>query len=255
MYLIYVDESGDSGILGSPVKYFILSGIVVHELRWKTYLDQIIKFRRRMKTTYDLRMNEEIHAYAMINRPGDLVRIKRNNRLTILRNYADELASMTDLSVINIAVDKSGKSIDYDIFGMAWKTMLQRFENTMARRNFRGPANPDERGMIIADITETRKLRQLLRQMRRYNPVPSQPKFSIGYRDLIIDRIIEDPSHRDSEHSYFIQSADLVAYLLQQKLVPNSYMRKKQGYNYFDRLDPILCKIASSSDPQGIVRL
>lgn len=33
MYLMYVDESGDSGLLGSPTRYFVVSGIVLHELR------------------------------------------------------------------------------------------------------------------------------------------------------------------------------------------------------------------------------
>jgi hypothetical protein len=66
---------------------------------------------------------------------------------------------------------------------------------------------------------------------------------------------VEDPNFRDSAHSLYIQAADLAAYVLSQKLAPNSYMRKKSGYNYFDLLDAVLCKVASSTDEQGIVRL
>jgi len=33
LYLLYVDESGDTGLTGSQSRYFILSGFVVHELR------------------------------------------------------------------------------------------------------------------------------------------------------------------------------------------------------------------------------
>ena len=33
MYLMYVDESGDSGLVNSPTRYFVLTGMVVHELR------------------------------------------------------------------------------------------------------------------------------------------------------------------------------------------------------------------------------
>jgi hypothetical protein len=29
---MYVGESGDSGLQGSPVRYFVLTGLVVHEL-------------------------------------------------------------------------------------------------------------------------------------------------------------------------------------------------------------------------------
>jgi hypothetical protein len=32
-------------------------------------------------------------------------------------------------------------------------------------------------------------------------------------------------------------------------------MRKKGGRNYFDRLAPVLCTVASHRDPRGIVRL
>lgn len=255
MYMMYVDESGDTGVQNSNNPYFILSGIVFHELRWNTYLDELIAFRRNMNATYGLRMNEEVHAYAMISQPGELIRIKRHDRLSILRNFIDQLASMPDLNVINIVVDKRNKSSDYDVFGMSWKILLQRFENTMSHGNFRGPQNTDERGIIFSDNSQEHRLRLLLRQLRRYNPVPSQPQFSITYRDLRIRRIVEDISFRDSKFSYFIQAADIVAYFLHQKLNPNSYIRKKGGYNYFNRLDPTLCKVASSRDPQGVVYL
>jgi hypothetical protein len=255
MYLMYVDESGDGGMVGSPTRYFVLTGLVVHELRWKTYLDQIISFRQRMRDRFGFRAREELHAAAMINKPGALARIKRNDRLAIIRNFADELAKMQDLNIINVVVDKQGKPSDYDAFAMAWKVLTQRFENTLSHRNFPGPVNPDERGMVFADHTDDKKLTQLLRQMRRYNPVPNQPGFGLGYRNLVLTSIIEDPSFRDSEHSYFMQAADLAAFLMYQRLAPNSYMRKKSGQNYFKRLDPVLCKVASAADPDGIVYL
>lgn len=255
MYLLYVDESGDSGMINSPTRYFVLTGLVIHELRWQTNLEQIVSFRGRMRDEFGLRVREEIHAAAMINKPGPLARIRRNDRLTIVRGFANELATMKDLNIINVVVDKQGKAADYDPFTMAWKVLTQRFENTLSHRNFPGPVNPDDRGMVFADHTDDKKLMQLLRQMRRYNPVPNQPSFGLGYRNLVLTSIIEDPNFRDSEHSYFVQAADVAAFLLYQRLAPNSYIRKKSGQNYFKRLDPVLCKIASSSDPNGIVFL
>lgn len=104
MYLMYVDESGDCGIAGSRTRYFVLTGLVIHELRWQPYLNQLIDFRRRMKQQFGLSLREEIHASAFINRPGNLVSIKRNDRLTIIRSLADELSTMMDLNIINIVV-------------------------------------------------------------------------------------------------------------------------------------------------------
>jgi hypothetical protein len=255
MYLMYVDGSGDAGLINSPSKYFTLSGIIIHELRWQTYLDQIIEFRKKIKSAFGFLMSDEIHAAVMINQPGALIRIKRNDRLTILRLFADELTKMPDLSIINVAVDKSNKLAGYDVFAMAWKALLQRFENTMKNHNFPGPSNPDERGMIFPDHTDDKKLTQLLRQMRRYNPIPNQKRFGIGYRDLLIRMLIEDPSFRESRHSYFIQAADLAAFLLYQYANPSAYMKRKSAQNYLKRLDPILCKQASPKDPLGIVWL
>ncbi len=255
MYLMYVDESGDTGLVNSPTRYFVLTGLVVHELRWQAYLDQFISFRGHMRARFGLKLREEIHSAAMINHPGPLVRIKRNDRLTIIREFADEIASMSDTNIINIVVDKANKAPDYDVFEVAWKALIQRFENTLSRHNFTGPANPDERGMIFPDHTDDKKVQVLLRQMRRYNPIPHMQTYGTGYRNLALASIVEDPSFRDSKHSYFVQAVDCAAFLLHQNLVPNRYMRKKSGQNYFNRLQPVLCKVASLSDPMGIVRL
>ncbi len=252
MYLMYVDESGDPGMVNSPSRYFVLSGVVVHERSWLPTLDALIAFRRRIRDHFGLKLREEIHAAHFIRGSDALSRIPKHDRLAILRHFADELAGLPDLNVINVVIDKQGKLASYDPFEKAWQVLIQRFENTIGFRNFRGPAGQDERGMIYADGDPQKKLTQLLRKMRRHNPVPSQMG---GYRSLQLRRMAEDPIYRDSKHSLMIQSADLCAFLLYQRLVPNGYMRKKGGAKYFDRLSPMLCRAASSSDPEGIVRL
>jgi hypothetical protein len=42
MYFMYVDESGDCGLNNSPTKYFVLTGLVIHELRWKQCLESLL---------------------------------------------------------------------------------------------------------------------------------------------------------------------------------------------------------------------
>ncbi len=254
MFLMYTDESGDTGLTNSPTRYYILTGLIVHELRWRDSLDQLIDFRRRMRMAFGLKLREEIHATELINKPGALARIPKQDRLTILRMFAKELASISDVSVINVAIDKHGKHPNYDCFGWAWKLLIQRFENTMAYRNFPGPHNPDERGLILPDHTDDKKLVQMLRRMRHFNPIPNQSGFTAGFRNQQIKLIVEDPAFRDSAHSYFVQACDTAAYLLKQKLDPSKYMQKKGGDKYFCLLSPILCKKAAPRDPDGIVR-
>jgi hypothetical protein len=253
MFLMYVDESGDAGVINSPTRYFVLTGLVVHELRWRAVLDRLIQFRQDMKARHGLKLREEIHAAHFINNPGNLVRIKRHDRLSIIRDYADALASIPDLNILNVVVDKQGKGLSYGVFENAWRTLIQRLENTISYRNFRGPANTDDRAIILPDNTDNKRLQALLRKLRAYNPIPNQG--GGGYRNLPMVQIIEDPVFKDSEHSYFVQSADLAAFLLYQELAPNGYMRKKSGQHYFNRLQAILCTQAARNDPRGIVRL
>lgn len=255
MYLMYVDESGDTGLAGSPTRYFVLSGLVLHEICWRPVLDTLVAFRRDLRHKYGLKLRKEIHAAALINSPGPLVMIKRHDRLAMVREFANTMAALGGISIINVVVDKQGKTRNYDVFEAAWRALIQRFENTIANCNFRGPANPSERGLILCDHTDDRKLMRLLRELHQYNPVPNQPKYGSGYRNLPLQYVVEDPSYRDSRHSYFVQMADLAAFLLYQRLAPSSYMRKKQGQNYFVRLKPVLCLAASNQDPEGIVRL
>lgn len=252
MYMMYVDESGDPGLVNSPTDYLVLSGVVIHESRWDDYLGQLIEFRRALKTTFEFPVRYEIHASQLISRPGSLIRIPKHDRLTILRWFVDVLTRMEDVRVINVVVDKT-KLKGGDAFLVAWQTLLQRFDNTIVKQNFPGSLSPYEKGLVFADDTNARVLTQLQRRMRRHNPVPNSASYGSGYRNILVKSIVEDPNFRNSAASYYIQAADLVAYFLYQKHFPNSYIRKKGAQGYFDRLDPILCKVASYTNAQGIV--
>jgi hypothetical protein len=254
MFLLYVDESGDSGLINSPVSYFILSGLVIHELRWNSVLNELIDFRKYLRSNKGLKLREEIHASDFINNPGDLKRIKRNDRADILKKCAHWIASQTDLNIINIVVDKRGRTDD--IFEIAWRALIQRFENTLNHRNFPGPQNPDERGLIIPDNTDNKKLQQLLRKMRRFNLVPnSTSTYAGGQRNLALRYIVEDPFFKNSADSLFHQMVDVAAYSVRQLYEPNKYIKKKGLKNMAYILDPVLCKYASRTNAHGIVEI
>lgn len=253
---MYVDESGNCGLSDKETRYLVLTGLVIHELRWHPYLEELIRFRRFLKHKYGLRQDEEFHTSRFINKtPIRLLRIPRRSRWAMIQEFTDLLATMTDFNVINIVVDKSDKPPDYDVFEKAWRTLIQRFENTIAHHNFSGPRNPDERGLILPDHTDDKKLQRLLRRMRRFNPIPNIPEWGPGYRDLQLQYIVEDPNFRDSFDSYFIQATDLCAFLLYQNLDPNRYMVRDNRKDCFYKLEPILCKFTSRDDQHGIVRL
>jgi Protein of unknown function (DUF3800) len=250
MYLMYVDESGDTGLVSSPSRYFILSGIVVHEKSWRVFIDRLIAFRKTLKSVYGLGVRTEIHASEYIRNPID--GLTKYDRLAILRNTIDELAKMPDISITNVVVDKQGKAAEYDVFQKAWGVLFQRFENTLFHGNFPGQYR-DEYGMLLSDATAGQKLTQMVRRMAVYNPIPSS--YGFNSRNMPIKKIIEDPHFKDSRSSLPIQMADVCAYFLQQKYAPNGYIRRKSAQNYFDRLQPVLNLKASTSNTMGIVQI
>ncbi len=253
MYFLYVDESGDVGLNGSPTRYFALSGFVVHELRWHDTLEAILNFRRKLRERYGIKLRDELHASVLIHRPGELRRVPKSLRLRALRDCIDFQKELPDINLINIVVDKEGKEAGYDVFESAWKVLIQRFDNTISYRNFPGPHNPQDLGLLVADQGDERKLRILMRKMRKYNPVPNTG--GSGFRDLPLKTITEDAVHRDSLHSYFVQLVDINAYFLHQKFEACKYVRNKGANNYFSRLEPILCKVACRVNPLGIVKI
>ena len=252
MYLMYVDESGDTGLVGSPTSYFALSGIIVHESRWKDFINILIAFRRTLKSVYGLPIRTEIHASHYINhKPVDL---PRYIRLAILRNTLDELAKLDYIRITNVIVRKTGKPPGYDVFNSAWGTLFQRFENTMGNGNFPG-AHRSDSGLIITDAGAGKNLVRLVRKMAVYNFIPHDPRFGGGARNVPITRVIEDPHAKDSAESLPIQMADVAAYFLHQRYAPSAFIKKQKAHLYFDRLSPILNKWASRFNNLGTVVL
>lgn len=252
MYLMYVDESGDPGLINSPSPYFALSGLVLHEIYWKEFLERIKFFRLTMRDVYGLSLRDEIHSAKYIDR-GSGVSILKHNRLLILKRFAECLADMPFISVTNVIINKAGKPPEYDVFSNAWRALFQRFDTTLFFKNFPGNHFEKDSGMVFCDNTDGKKLTSLMRKMAVYNPVPYEG--GVGFRNIPVRNIIEDPNLRNSLHSHFIQAADLCAFLLYQLYCPKVYYKAKAGMGYFKLLKPILNTRASNSNINGIVLL
>jgi len=267
VYLMYVDESGDCGLPspagGSPTRFSCLTGLVVHELRWRDTLNELIEFRHFVKRRYGVYLDEELHAAEMINNvrrlDGRLRGIPKHQRLAIVRHHADQLNRLSAVRLINVYVDKvTGRFQNPDdVFRRAWYALFQRFENTILHRNFPGPPNAQERGLVFPDATDAAKLKRHLGDMRRSNPLWTTHRD--GVRTVAnepIRLLIEDPICRDSRDSYFLQAADCAVFLFKQRLEPSAYMRRHGGHAYFHtRLNSVLCTEASRSNEYGIVEL
>lgn len=247
---MYVDESGDTGIGGSPTRFFALSGLVVHESRWREFISVLIQFRKTLRSVYGLPVRGEIHSSEFISKRA--FGLERHIRLAILRHCLDELAKLNYINITNVIIDKSNKSADFDVFSAAWGLLFQRFENTLMHGNFPGQHRNDY-GIVLTDATAGTQLSRIVRRMAVYNPIPNSTHYGIGFRNIPITKIIEDPYGKDSRQSLPIQMVDVVDYFLHQRYRANSYIRKQRAHLYFDRLAPVLNTYASRYDAMGIV--
>lgn len=248
MYLMYVDESGDPGLhnYGSPK--FILSGMIVSQNEWLTILNRLKDFRKNIKEKYGLNQRTEIHASELIriNKISEYRKIHKSDRINILKDYCSQIPIIFDTcKIINVCLNKEEFQDSSDIQLTAWKRLVQRFDNYLKKE-------VKDKGIIISDDTESLKIMELIRKMRIYNPISSH--FSSSPYNAPTVNILEDLFERHSHHSYFIQSVDVIAYLLCRKENIKGSLRKYALEKQFDRLTSILLKEASKNDDYGIVR-
>lgn len=255
MFIMYVDESGDTGISKSPTNYYLLTGIVVHELRWFELLDSLIQFRKKLRESKGLKLREEIHAVKMINSPGNLKRIKRNDRIDILKQCIDWANSQDAMNIITICVDKEKRASPEEVFEFAWKALIQRLENTLNNNNFKGPRNADDKTIIISDNTDYKRIKGIVRKIRKFNYVPNKSAFQQGSRNLTIKNLVEDPFMKESTDSFLLQIVDVISYCARQLYEPNLAFKKKGGHKFYSRLSSVIVYAATKKHELGIVEI
>jgi hypothetical protein len=246
MYIMYVDESGDPGKhpLSSP--HFILSGLIVHQNEWDKYLIRLKAFRKSLKAKYGLNQRTELHTSELIRiqKIEEYKKIKKSDRLNIIKDYCTEIPLIFDTAqIINVCL-RISEHPNEDIFNLAWSRLLQRFDTYLKKIG-------NDKGIVVADDTDSSKLMSLQRKMRVYNPTPSH---YTGTYNASIDSILEDTFSRSSHHSYFLQSVDVIAHILYRMEYPKGSLKKFGLEHQFKKLEPILLKQASKHDEYGIVR-
>lgn len=252
MYLLYVDESGDSGNFIEGVsknsRHYILSGLIISQDDWASSLEKLKKLRGIISSKYGLSPRVEIHASELIRIDNieEYRQIRKQDRLDILKMYSSQIPIIFDTAkVINICLDKTEQKSKRDIQELAWSRLIQRFDTYLTK-------TVNDKGIIISDTMNQESLvRNTIRKMRIYNPIPSHYG---PFYDSPIKNIIEDAFIRDSKHSYFIQTVDVIAQLLYRKEYPKTSLKKYNVDKYFELLKPILLTEAAKNDSWGIVR-
>ena len=258
MYLIYVDESGDPG-RRSPARHFILSALVLPAVDWQASFERHHAMRRYLKSKHGYPVRAELKGASLVDtRRGNGHVRQLGGRRTRLLLYQDVMQAMPSIfctgRTYSVYIDKdAAETSPYardNYLELAWNRLVTRFHTYLMKECGGGP------GIIFADETADATVRTLVRKMRVYNPVPSRydPE---GYYNLPVRSIIEDPVFRRSDHSYFVQMADMIAHALYRKLYVKGSLRQYNIHRFYEYLDPIILKAVTKKDPpsMGIVRI
>lgn len=228
MLLAYVDESGDSGYVNSPSRYFLLAVTLIHESAWLHQLDRLVAMRRYMLKKWGVPPSAELKA-AKLMKPGGVffqLGLSKEQRLDIYKLVMTFQREEKVYTTFAICIEKGKiKKRSYDPRTFAWQFALERIQNFASHEDLLVHLYPDAgHGYFI---------RRIVRQMRRHHIVSSAYQED-SWLSADASRIVEDPSDRDSKESYFIQLADLNAYAAVRWIWPTE---KQFGKEMWDSLD------------------
>lgn len=238
---MYVDESGDTGIEGSRSRYFILSAIVIHESLWNEALSSVKDFRRTLYQSYGIRQRVELHASPLLSKKHKgWDHLNPWDRSQAYKSFVQFIGSQSHARIMSVCVDKNSSKYTKSetVFQDAWSFLLQRFNTTLLKRNFPSGFSAHsisitDSGIVIPDLSAPLTINRIMRRMRVYNSVPTSGLAGPA-KNLPITHVVEDPMHKDSANSLFIQMADFVAHSVKSKVLPSGAAKKYGVKNYYD---------------------
>jgi len=246
MYIAYVDESGDPGHNTSITRYFTLSGIIVADSNWRTFLDRIRVFRQGLRKDFGVTLKSDLRASDLWHNSGDFRKLKLSyaNRTRIFRRTAEFLRYSQEVAILTVSINKGSPQLPSTgkIGEIAWTMFFQRFENWLLGNQ--------ALGIVVTDEGHEKMTRMLSRKMKVYNPIPSHYG---GYYQAPLVKIIEDPFSRHSQYSYFVQLADISAYLARLRHDHTPRQTTYGIHKLYKRIKPSYILEASRKDNYGFV--
>ena len=238
MYLFYIDDSGDE-------KLAIFSALAIPVEQWHNSFKFVRDYRRELKRQFGIYPYKELHACKFVSgrgRPSPSI-ITKHQRATIFHHTLDVVSELPGVKLFNAVFPKSDQNV-------AFEWLLNRMNRALIDWN--------SYGLIISDEGKENIYTKIVRKMYVYNPIPS--KFGVWadtgktWKNIPLERLVEDPFFKDSSQSYFIQLVDFCAYALLRRENPIPSKNKYGIHEGFSRLKDILVTEANKKDSEGIIR-
>jgi hypothetical protein len=249
MYFCYVDESGDSGFFDpqkpdkSGSRYFILSALVVPADKWKSSLDVLKSYRRKIAAQAYLPYDIEFHCSEMIDphKVKEFTQISVKDRWKLIEEFAETIGDHKTFSIITIVIDKEKSVLNPDEYLTSVITKLYlAFDQFLKIEN--------QNGIVLFDRANEKVIHTHVRKLLGTGSSGvTIPNVRIGW-------VIEDPIFRVSADSIFIQAADVIAYTLKEQEFPQGSRRKFQADKIFGKKLRASCFRSQIADEDGIIR-
>ena len=208
MFIAYYDESGDDGYPNYSSPLFVLTSLYLHYLSWRETYKNIIEFRQQLKTDFVIPVKLEMHTkhFLLNKKPFRNFDLSEDERILIIDLFCT-LLSQLEIRIVNVVINKTSiQSSNYNVLDRALTYSIQRIENDLNR------IDPAKKFLIITDEGRVGKMRYTARKIQKINFIPS--KFNTTFYRQEIISLIEDPLPKNSKESYYIQLADMVAYIV-----------------------------------------
>lgn len=203
---MYIDETGTPSYKDSP-RYFLLTGIVVHENNIKKMKKTVFNFKQEYFT--DSYIEAEIHMHEMFRSKNDFVSLKADEKQKLIQNVYEMIRELP-FTIIGAAIHKpkfNEEHPKWNVLKTALIVLLSRYNQFLESIN-----SFPEKGIVKMDKStdkqrsEINEIFKMLQKERKVNQVSN---------------ILKSPYFVNSDSSEGIQIADAVSFCIGKKLLGN----------------------------------
>lgn len=212
MHIVYLDESGDAGGLGSPTEHFIMAGLAVHVDRWHQAHEALAGFCVHIGQRHGLDPAAEMHASEFLGAAFSHRGLGRVERLAIAREWLSELGCSDCFRTFGWWVQKTDPQAAERLAG----AVVSDLERWASGGVLSDDGRPGARYLLVHDV--------LGRRPEAWQCLDG------GCR-------VERSFSENSTDSLFLQGADFIAYAIRQHLRPNRFLSTRGGRSLIRRLD------------------
>lgn len=198
MYVLYVDESGRSGLLDPDQPFHILGGLAFHDSQWKAIERDLIA-RVDALIPPPRPPDWEIHMAHIFHGKGHFRGMPRTTREALVEAVID-LFGVYAMTLFMMVIDKPALVTKYYYpvppAQLAYEYMIERFDRYLSHQD-------DRLGMIVSDDQkgEEKTIRAAHEAYRRR-----------GTSQQRIDHVVETPFFVPSHNSWMIQIVDVATF-------------------------------------------